>query len=75
MRAAWFCPSCQKHHAPHCDTCPAPARYGLPGTLPGVPVWTPWQQPSTAGDRRPTWGGIGIGAACVGQANNSSGLQ
>jgi hypothetical protein len=20
--AAWFCPSCQKHHAPHCDTCP-----------------------------------------------------
>lgn len=21
-RQAWFCPACQKHHAPHCDTCP-----------------------------------------------------
>lgn len=21
--AAWFCPSCQKHHAPHVDTCPS----------------------------------------------------
>lgn len=23
-RTAWFCPSCQKHHAPHVETCPAP---------------------------------------------------
>ena len=21
-REAWFCPSCQKHHAPHVETCP-----------------------------------------------------
>lgn len=21
-RAPWFCPSCQKHHGPHVDTCP-----------------------------------------------------
>jgi hypothetical protein len=25
---AWFCPACQKHHAPHVETCPA-------GTLQG----------------------------------------
>ncbi len=23
-RKAWFCPSCNKHHAPHVETCPAP---------------------------------------------------
>jgi len=23
VRTAWFCPSCQKHHGPHVDTCPA----------------------------------------------------
>lgn len=23
-KTAWFCPACQKHHAPHCETCPAP---------------------------------------------------
>jgi len=22
---AWFCPACQKHHAPHVDTCPSGA--------------------------------------------------
>ncbi len=22
-RKAWFCPSCQKHHGPHVDTCPS----------------------------------------------------
>jgi len=21
-RKAWFCPSCNKHHAPHVETCP-----------------------------------------------------
>lgn len=21
-RSAWFCPACQKHHAPHVETCP-----------------------------------------------------
>ena len=23
-KSAWFCPTCQKHHAPHVDTCPGP---------------------------------------------------
>lgn len=42
LRAAWFCPSCQRYHAPHCDTCPAPAQIG---TGPLYPA--PWLQPST----------------------------
>lgn len=25
MKQAWFCPSCQKHHGPHVDTCPGVA--------------------------------------------------
>jgi hypothetical protein len=29
-RKPWFCPSCQKHHAPHVDTCPGPATQGTP---------------------------------------------
>lgn len=29
MSAAWFCPACQKHHAPHVDTCPG-AKISLP---------------------------------------------
>jgi len=24
MSTAWFCPSCQKYHAPHVKTCPGP---------------------------------------------------
>jgi rubrerythrin len=28
MTAAWFCPACQKHHAPHVETCPGPAAIG-----------------------------------------------
>lgn len=28
IRTAWFCPSCQKHHAPHIDTCPAGSLHG-----------------------------------------------
>lgn len=31
-REAWFCPACQKHHAPHVETCPAPV--DLIGKLP-----------------------------------------
>ncbi len=23
-RKAWFCPTCQRHHAPHVETCPGP---------------------------------------------------
>ena len=53
VRQAWFCPSCQKHHAPHCDTCPglsdvvaAPRQpYIVPTTVPPwnpVPAITPW---------------------------------
>jgi len=48
-RAPWFCPSCQKHHGPHVDTCPGggvgmqpympPAPY-VP-SLPAYPT-TPW---------------------------------
>lgn len=29
MSAAWFCPACQKYHAPHVDTCPG-AKIPLP---------------------------------------------
>lgn len=25
-RSAWFCPSCQRHHAPHVETCPNGSR-------------------------------------------------
>lgn len=42
-RQAWFCPSCQKHHAPHCDTCPGPSgQVVTPGVSPAVspPNWT-----------------------------------
>lgn len=57
--AAWFCPACQKHHAPHCDSCPGQTAAPI---LPGpyvppvytVPAWPPvwdrtpapwWQNP------------------------------
>ena len=42
MKQAWFCPSCQKHHAPHIDTCPAPA----PVVAPFVQPVFPHQQPT-----------------------------
>lgn len=35
-RAPWFCPSCQKHHGPHVDTCPG----GGVGMQP--PIGDPW---------------------------------
>lgn len=34
--AGWFCPACQKHHAPHVETCPAPVEVR---PIPGVNVW------------------------------------
>lgn len=40
-REAWFCPSCQKHHAPHCDTCPGVMSAGDPWGLRGLPTFTP----------------------------------
>lgn len=59
MKQAWFCPSCQKHHAPHCDTCPGLVDLvsqplpSIPVYPPHYPTWGPntapywWQQPIT----------------------------
>lgn len=58
-KQAWFCPSCQKHHAPHVDTCPAPVDliskplptmpvYPIPGSSGDVPR-LPWVSPTTCG--------------------------
>lgn len=41
-RKAWFCPQCNKHHAPHCDTCPEPVQVR---PLPGITI--PYKPPST----------------------------
>lgn len=55
-RSAWFCPSCQKHHAPHCDTCP-----GGTGGIEAQPLTplptTPWPvvQPATIPLRIRPW--------------------
>lgn len=54
-RQAWFCPACQKHHAPHCDSCPNPTVEVRP--IPCVNVWPVktvpyWPDPST-GDPQP----------------------
>lgn len=59
-RKAWFCPSCQKHHGPHVDTCP-----GVAGALPtpapvhpGIIRYDPphkWTVPSTSDPWVPYW--------------------
>lgn len=41
---AWFCPSCQKHHAPHCDTCPGVAG-AQPTPAPAHPGIIPYEPP------------------------------
>ena len=57
-RTAWFCPACQKYHAPHVETCPGPVGVRpLPDITippihpvvtspwkpgPGDPPWTPY---------------------------------
>lgn len=41
----WFCPSCQKHHGPHVDTCP--------GGTGGIGVQPPISDPSPISD---PWG-------------------
>jgi len=49
-RTAWFCPSCQKHHGPHVDTCPGPAIAAPVPVVPYVaPVYTVprWNDPVT----------------------------
>lgn len=44
-RSAWFCPSCQSMHAPHCDTCPnqadAVATKVMPRSYPVFVATTP----------------------------------
>lgn len=52
-RAPWFCPSCQRHHGPHVDTCPGPKLSdpyappvpfvpSLPPAYPPTP-WVPYE--------------------------------
>lgn len=43
-RKAWFCPSCQKHHGPHVDTCPGVSG-AQPAPAPGNPVVIPQPMP------------------------------
>lgn len=47
-RTAWFCPACQKHHAPYVETCPGPVDVRplpgitVPDTYPVMPrYWEP----------------------------------
>lgn len=61
-RKAWFCPSCQKHHGPHVDTCPGPVdavsdrtmpvvprpSYPNPAIWPGVPLTAPGTIPDVS---------------------------
>lgn len=45
MSAAWFCPSCQRHHAPHVETCPG-GTGGIdtdPWGIRFLPHFTPWR--------------------------------
>ena len=45
MSAALFCPSCQKYHAPHVETCPGPGTgtgTGDPWGLRLIPTVTPY---------------------------------
>jgi len=59
---AWFCPACQRHHAPHVDTCPGSAAKTVLGPFPpGVvrvsPVASPIDpQPIPYFDYRPNTG-------------------
>lgn len=51
-KQAWFCPACQRHHAPHVDTCPGQfAALPVLPFQPFVPVTFPY--PGTAGDTPP----------------------
>lgn len=48
-RQAWFCPACQRHHAPHVDTCPG--QFSALPVLPYQPFVLPtFPYPGTAGD-------------------------
>lgn len=59
-RKPWFCPSCQKHHGPHVDTCPEPIEViGKP--LPPIQPWPtiyplhPGWQPTPGDPCSPPW--------------------
>lgn len=43
-RKAWLCPSCNKHHGPHVDTCPGETG-AQPGSLPAYPITMPYTPP------------------------------
>lgn len=64
-RKAWHCPACNAYHAPHCDTCPVPTRYGLPGA-PGPAVvpscWPPEPVTVVCDPALPPYTAIGVGA-------------
>lgn len=76
-REAWFCPACQKHHAPHVDTCPGVTvdrsdPWGLrylpqfePTHLKPVTTWpvTLPDSPSLTGDPLPAYPTITCGVA------------
>lgn len=53
MSAAWFCPSCQRYHAPHCDTCPKPADAIGTTPIPAVRPISP--QPYRPDPNSPPW--------------------
>lgn len=54
-RSAWFCPACQKHHAPHVETCPGQKPKGL-APWPSVQPWMPTrEEPAIAAPALPDW--------------------
>jgi len=69
-RKAWFCPSCQKHHAPHVETCPAPTG-AQPAPAPAIPGIIPYQPPRewypdpTGTPWKPYWTPVTCGDAPV----------
>lgn len=68
-RQAWFCPACQRHHAPHVDTCPGQfAAYPVLPYQPFVPVTFPY--PCTAGDTPLyPWPNTTCGVTCISDPN------
>lgn len=49
--SAWFCPACQRHHAPHVDTCPGGiGAFKIPNGLPNsIPTFVPTVWPTATG--------------------------
>ena len=73
IREAWFCPACQKYHAPHCDTCPGTegvkiadgAHIKQPIVLPLHPYVAPWRQPYPGDDGGTPWTPLYWHTTCV----------